>query len=73
MKVLIGLAFVVIIGALGYAGIAMLRGGREDGARQSTMMRALALRVAVSVLLFVCIVVSYKMGWIRPTGVPLVG
>jgi len=63
----------VIIGALGYAGIAMLRGGREDGARQSTMMRALALRVAVSVLLFVCIVVSYKMGWIRPTGVPLVG
>ena len=63
----------MIIGALGYAGIAMLRGGREDGARQSTMMRALALRVAVSVLLFVCIVVSYKMGWIRPTGVPLVG
>jgi xanthine/uracil permease len=71
MKILVGLTFILIVGALAYAGMAMLRGGREDGKRKRTMMHALAFRVALSVLLFVCILVSYKMGWIRPTGVPL--
>jgi hypothetical protein len=32
------------------------------------MARALALRVAFSILLFVCILVSWQLGWISPNG-----
>ena len=34
-------------------------------------MRALAVRIAISVLLFVCIVIAWRLGWIHPTGVPV--
>lgn len=71
MKVLlVGLAFAVIIGALVSAGVYMLRSG-SDPRRASHMARALAVRVGVSVLLFVCILVAYKLGWITPKGLPL--
>ena len=71
MKVtLIALAFVVIIGALISAGVYMMRGGSGQ-ARAGNMARALAVRVGVSVLLFVCILIAYKLGWIEPTGVPI--
>jgi hypothetical protein len=72
MKYLIGIAFVCILGALAYAGVAMMRNGKSDkGAKSPAMMRALAVRVGLSVALFLCILVSYKMGWIHPTGIPL--
>ena len=35
------------------------------------MARALALRVALSVALFLIILLSWKMGWIQPTGLPV--
>lgn len=70
MKYLVGLGFVAILGALAFAGVFMLRGG-DGESRRGNMMRALALRVALSVLLFVCILFSYWAGWIRPTGIPL--
>jgi hypothetical protein len=70
MKVVIVVAFLVIVGALGYAGVSMLRGGRGGGARPGAMMRALALRVGVSVALFLLLLAAYKLGWIRPTGIP---
>lgn len=71
MKYLIAIAFVGILGALALAGVFMLRGGRNGKARSGSMMRALALRVGLSVLLFVCILLSYWAGWIHPTGIPL--
>lgn len=71
MKIVIVIAFVLILAALAVAGNAMLRGGRNGPAKPGTMMRALAWRVGLSVLLFVFVLVSYKLGWIRPTGVPL--
>lgn len=37
------------------------------------MARALAFRVGFSILLFVIVLVSYRMGWIHPTGLPLQG
>ena len=37
------------------------------------MMRALAVRIALSVLLFVCILIAWALGWIHPTGIPLGG
>lgn len=71
MKILIALAFAAILGALAFAGFAMLRGGQEEGPKKPTMMRALAWRVGISVALFLCILLSYKLGWIQPTGIPM--
>jgi len=71
MKVFIALAFIAILGSLALAGYFMLREGRDGKPKGDKMMRALALRVALSVLLFACILVSYWFGWIQPTGVPL--
>ncbi len=49
----------------------MLRGDRRAQGKEARMARALALRVGVSVLLFLIILLSWAMGWIKPTGVPL--
>lgn len=71
MKILIVAAFIAILGALAFAGVAMVRGKEVEGqAKKPTMMRALAWRVGLSVLLFLFILISYKLGWIQPTGVP---
>jgi hypothetical protein len=71
MKYLVLLAFVAIIGSLGSALFFMMRGGQEGKARNSNMARALAFRVGFSVLLFICILLAWKFGWIQPTGIPL--
>jgi cytochrome bd-type quinol oxidase subunit 2 len=70
MKYLVLLAFIGIIASLGSALFFMLRGG--DGKHKSgNMARALAWRVGLSVLLFVCILVAWKLGYIQPTGIPI--
>jgi hypothetical protein len=71
MNILIGVSFAVILAALAWAGVAMLRGGRKEGSKGGDMMRALAVRIAVSVLLFACIVIAWSLGWIHPTGIPV--
>jgi hypothetical protein len=71
MKLLLGLAFLIIVGALVAAGVFMLRGGHEDGSKGGGMMRALAVRIAVSVAVFACIIAAWALGWIQPTGLPL--
>jgi len=71
MKYVIGVGFVGILVALTMAGVFMMRGGRADKPRSDAMMRALAVRVGLSILLFAFILLSYWLGWIQPTGVPL--
>lgn len=71
MKVLIVIALVAIVAALASAGVFMMREGRRGEPKSGRMMRALAWRVGLSVLLFLCILGAYRMGWIQPTGVPL--
>lgn len=71
MKYLIGFAFAGILVALALAGVFMMRDGRDGKPKSGNMMRALALRVALSVLLFAFILLSYWAGWIQPTGIPL--
>jgi hypothetical protein len=71
MKYLIALAFVGILAALLMAGVFMMRDGRDGKPKSGNMMRVLALRVGLSVLLFACILFSYWAGWIQPTGIPL--
>jgi hypothetical protein len=70
MSYLVALAFLAIIASLGAALFFMLRGGQANPPDKSKRMaRALALRVGLSVLLFLCILFSWKMGWIHPTGI----
>jgi hypothetical protein len=71
MKYLVALAFVAIIGSLGSALFFMMRTGKDDKAKGDNMARALAFPIGLSVLLFICLLVSWKMGWIQPTGIPL--
>lgn len=71
MKVFVLLAFIGILGALAAAGFFMLRRGDGPAPRKDRMARALALRVGLSVALFLIILLSWKLGWIQPTGLPL--
>ena len=69
MKIVIALAFVGILVALTLAGRAMLKDGSGGKPKSSRMVHALAWRVGLSVALFVFILISYKLGWIHPTGI----
>jgi hypothetical protein len=71
MKLLVAIAFIAIIGSLASALFFMMRGGKDDKARGDNMARALAFRVGLSVLLFVCLLIAWKLGYIQPTGIPL--
>jgi len=71
MTLFIGVTFAAILGALMLAGIFMVRGGRAGRSRSGNMAWALTVRIALSVALFVCILVAWKLGWIHPTGLPL--
>ena len=71
MKWIILAALVAIVAALASAGRSMLRDGRDGAPKTNRMVNALALRVALSVALFVFILVAWHFGWIEPTGLPV--
>jgi purine-cytosine permease-like protein len=72
MKIVILLAFVAILGALASAGWFMVRHRKDPNApADSRMAKALAWRIGLSLALFLFILLSYKLGWIRPTGLPV--
>jgi hypothetical protein len=70
MKFLVVLAFIAILGSLASALFFMLRGGQEGKPKSGHMARALAFRVGFSILLFLCLLLAWKLGYIRPTGIP---
>lgn len=59
------------LGALGSAGFFMLSHKDTPGERDKRMARALTVRVAISVALFLLILFAYEMGWIQPHGIPI--
>lgn len=73
MKILITVAFIAILASLVWALVHMMRGKPEGSSGQASsknsMATALAFRVGISVVLFLCVLVSWKMGWIQPTGI----
>ena len=78
MKVLIVLALIGIVVALGSAGVFMLRHKRQSRADPSAepdrqMARALTVRVAISVGLFLFVLLAWMLGWVRPGGLPVGG
>lgn len=70
MTYLVILAFLAIIGSLGTALFFMMKNNAESKRRSNNMARALAMRVGLSILLFVCILLAWKFGYIHPTGIP---
>ena len=71
MTYLVLLACIAIIGSLGSALYFMMKDGQDGKPKTSNMARALAFRVGFSIVLFVCILVAWKFGYIQPTGIPL--
>ena len=73
MNILIPLAFLAILGSLGVALFFMLRGSSEDtadaDAKRKGMARALSIRIAVSVVVFICLLIAWQLGYIHPTGI----
>ena len=64
MKFVVAIAFVLIIGSLGSALFFLMR----DKGKSNNTVRSLAVRVGLSITLFVMILVAYKLGYIQPTG-----
>lgn len=71
MKYFVLIAFLAIVGSLASALFFMMKDGQDGKPKTSNMVRALALRVGLSVLLFICILIAWKLGYIQPTGIPL--
>jgi len=70
MKALMVILLAAILLALGSAGFFMLRKGQDGNQRSKHMARALAVRVGLSVALFLLVLLAWAMGWVQPTGFP---
>jgi hypothetical protein len=65
MKIAVAIAFILIIASLASALFFLMR----DKGRTNNTMRALAVRVGLSITLFLLILLGYKLGYIQPTGI----
>jgi hypothetical protein len=73
MTVVIVIALLAILAALASAGVFMLKRpkpGEPTGAADKRMARALAVRVGLSVTIFLLILLAWKLGWVVPKGLP---
>jgi len=69
MKYLVIVAFVGIIGSLASALVLMMKNHGQNKSGGAKMATALGIRVALSVVLFLIILASWKLGYIHPTGI----
>jgi hypothetical protein len=69
MKIVMAGMLIAVLLVLFSAGVLMVRRGSE-GDKGTAMARALALRVGLSVALFLFMLLSWAMGWIHPSGIP---
>jgi hypothetical protein len=65
MKILVAIAFLLIIGSLGSALFFLMR----DKGKGNRTVQALAMRVGLSITLFLVLLGAYKLGYIQPTGI----
>lgn len=68
MKIIVVLAFLVILGSLAFALLSMLRGNKNNQGSNNRMVWALTVRIGVSALVFLLILLAWKLGYIQPTG-----
>jgi hypothetical protein len=69
MKYIVALAFLGIIASLATALFFMMKNNASSKSRQQKMAFALGLRVGISILLFASILLSWKLGYLHPTGI----
>ena len=69
MTYLVVAAFIAILASLGSALFFMMKDGTNGKRKTSNMARALAFRVGFSILLFICVLIAWKLGYIQPTGI----
>lgn len=65
MRILVAIAFVLILGSLACALFFMMR----DKGRSNRTVHSLMVRVGLSVTLFLLILFANWMGWIHSTGI----
>ena len=65
MKIVVIVAFILILASLGSALVFLMR----DKGKSNRTVKALAFRVGFSITLFVLLLVAYRLGWIQPTGI----
>ena len=73
MSWVIVIALLGVLAALASAGVFMLRkrdASSTPAEADKRMARALAVRVGLSVALFLLILLAWKLGWIVPKGLP---
>jgi hypothetical protein len=69
MTYIVALAFLGIIASLATALFFMMKNNASGKSRQQKMAFALGLRVGISILLFASILLSWKLGYLHPTGI----
>jgi hypothetical protein len=65
MKILVAIAFILILGSLASALFFLMR----DKGKSNRTVHALAMRVGLSITLFLLLMAAHYMGWIQPTGI----
>jgi hypothetical protein len=65
MKIIVAIAFILILGSLGSALFFLMR----DKGKTNRTVNALTMRVGLSVVLFILLLVAYRLGYIQPTGI----
>jgi hypothetical protein len=66
IKILIIVALVAIVGSLGSALFHLSRGKGEEDSRK--MARSLTIRIGLSLALFILLMLAWRAGLIKPTG-----
>ncbi len=64
MRYAVAIAFILIIASLVSALVFLMK----DKGKSDRTVTALAMRVGLSITLFLFILVAYRLGWIQPTG-----
>jgi hypothetical protein len=67
MKTFVAIAFTLILSSLGVALFFLMR----HKGKSNRTVQALAMRVGLSITLFLIVLGMYKLGWIEPKGLPM--
>ncbi|MFA7667969.1 MAG: twin transmembrane helix small protein [Burkholderiaceae bacterium] len=68
MRILVLLAFLGIVASLVSAGVYLMK----DQGRTNRMVNALTVRIGLSVVLFLFVLLAWRLGWIQATGIPVI-
>lgn len=67
MRIFVLLAFLGILASLVSAGVYLMK----DRGQTSRMAYALTVRIGLSILLFLFLLLAWRLGWIQATGIPV--